>query len=451
MSNMQLPAHLQGRVASGVAARAVEGMGSSLPPHISIRGNRFTFVDASGNEAQPMLSFDGYVVDVSDHMNKRYYEYEYDQSAQSYEPPTCWSSNGIGPSREASKPQAMTCESCSQNVRGSARSKMSGAAIKACRDERWIAVINPAFGNMVFQLVITPGSFKNWRAFIAQIENYKVEPAWVQTRFQFEDKQNGVLTFTMINWTPPEALAVIDAALAEKRTDAIVGRLDQPRTMALPAPQGAGGGMIAPSTPLPPNQFVPAGGTVGYVPPGPTTGQPPMQSGLPSMAPQQEIIPPGAPQAPFGQGGQAGAGAAPAAPTAPFGAPQAPAGNAGFAPPSNPAPAPAQQPTQRRRRNSAAAAAPAQNAAPAAPQGGFQPSAPPQQVQAPFGHAQSATAPQMQPAGQPAPQGGFPSTAAPAGASPSNNFGIAAGASVDPGMSQMLANLFPNQGQAPRQ
>lgn len=401
MTALALPAHLQGRQASGVTARAAEGMGSSLPPHISIQGNKFTFVDASGNEAPPMLTFDGYIIDVSDHMNKRYYDKKYDAKATTYEPPKCWSSNGIGPSRDATVPQASTCELCPQNERGSAVSAMSGVAIKACRDERWIAIMNPAFGNMVFQLVITPGSFKNWKGFVAQLENYKVDPGWVQTRFGFEDGTNGVLNFTLINWTPPEVLQVIDAALAEKKTDAIVGRLDQPRQGALPAPA-----QQATAAQLPPNQFAPAGFA-------------PAQT---MAAPQQEIIPPGAPQAPFGQPTSFAPAIAPAG-TAPvgFGAPTGNAGNVTPASPSEPA-----QPTQRRRRNSAAAAAPVQNPGPA-PSG-----APP----APFAPA---PAPQAPFAGQPAGAAPVQNPGSPTG----NTFGIQPGQPLaNPEMSAMLSNLF---------
>lgn len=418
MTALQLPAHLQGRQASGVTARAAEGMGSSLPPHISIQGNKFTFVDASGNEAPPMLSFDGYVIDVSDHMNKRYYDKPFDQSATTYEPPACWSANGIAPSREATKPQATRCDLCPHNERGSAVSKMSGVAIKACRDERWLAVMNPAFGNMVFQLVVTPGSFKNWKGFVAQLENYKVDPGWVQTRFGFEDKTNGVLNFTLVNWTPPEVLAVIDAALAEKKTDAIVGRLDQPRQGALPGPANT-------AAALPPVQYAHDAPqqAVGYVPQGMQAPQPAFPTGVHGNGAvlQQEIIPPGAPQAPFGATA-GGAG---------FAAPQTP-------PASTPATAEPAQPTQRRRRNSAAAAAPAQNPAPAAQQAPPPPFMPTQAPQAPF----------AQPAGpnaSPTTHGAFTAAAtAPPMAGPAgNNFGIQPGAPLaNPEMSAMLANLF---------
>lgn len=411
MTMPNLPAHLQGLVPTGMTARAADGMGSSLPPHISIQGNKFTFVDASGNEAPPMLTFDGYIIDISDHMNKRFYKKKYDQNATTYEPPNCWSSNGVGPSREATEPQSMTCEACPQNVRGSAISQMSGAAIKACRDERWIAVMVPALGPMVFQAIISPGSFKNWKAYIAGLEHHKVEPFWVLTRFSFEDKTNGVLQFTMINYTAAEHLPVIQAALAEHKSDAIVGRLDQPRTAAIAGPvqQGAmsGGAGVGQQMQIAPQA----------VAQNPGFG-----------APAQEVIPPGAQgNAPFTPGPAPGGFAPPAA------SPQT-ATATGFVgtAPMNAAPAsPSEQPApQQRRRRNAAAAAPAQNAAPPAPQaqqGGFQTTAAPQ---APFGQPVAGAAP-----------GGF-APAQPAPAPAGNNFGIAQGAPVNPEMSAMLTNLF---------
>lgn len=425
MTALQLPAHLQGRQATGAAARATEGMGSSLPPHISIQGNKFTFIDGSGQESSngPMLLFDGYIVDISDHINKRYYDKPFDQSAKSYEPPACWSANGLAPSREAAKPQASRCDLCEKNERGSAVSLMSGAAIKACRDERWVAVMNPAFGNMVFQLIVSPGSFKNWKAFMAQIENYKVDPQWVLTRFSFEDKTNGVLQFTLVNWTTPEALAVIDAALAEKKTDLIVGRLDQPRTAALPGPAQPTAAAIPPIQYTTTNPEVPQG--FGVAP-----GQP---NGGPAFTAQQEVIPPGAPQAPFGAPNAGFPSMTTAPPSPPLSGFQATATSAGGSP-SEPAPAAQAQPATRRRRNSAASAAPAQPALAGAPVAPFAPGPAPQ---APFG-----AQPAMQNA-NPTTPGAF--TAAPppgSAAGPSNNFGIGGGAQVDPAMSAMLANIF---------
>ena len=51
MNAPALPAYLQNRQSQGVAARATAGMGGILPPHISIKGNQYTLVDAAGNKA----------------------------------------------------------------------------------------------------------------------------------------------------------------------------------------------------------------------------------------------------------------------------------------------------------------------------------------------------------------------------------------------------------------
>ncbi|MFA5902260.1 MAG: hypothetical protein WC829_24475, partial [Hyphomicrobium sp.] len=278
MTQMQLPAHLQNRQIRSLTERAAEGMGSTLPPHISIQGNSFTFIDAAGNEYQPVLTFDATIVDVSDHMNKRYFDKPYVPGQDTGEPPACWSANGIVPSREAVRPQAVSCDVCPHNERGSKISALSGAAIKACRDERWIAVLVPQMPQMIFQLVITPGSFKNWKAYTETFRNYGVELSLGLTRFSFKPKVNGELLFEHVGWVDEPTVAAVEAAVREKKTDAIVGRNDQPRLIGS---QGVGSpGAVAQQTLPPPNQF--------------GTAQP-MQIAPQSMinvAPQQEVIPP---------------------------------------------------------------------------------------------------------------------------------------------------------------
>ena len=135
-----LPDYLQNRPTPRIAARASEGMGSALPPHISIKGNCFTLIDKSGAK-QPLTTtyMDCCVIDISDVMCKQFYEQDWGPNADN--PPDCFSANGVAPSREASKPQAATCAACEWNIRGSDTSALSGKPIKACRDEKWIAVI----------------------------------------------------------------------------------------------------------------------------------------------------------------------------------------------------------------------------------------------------------------------------------------------------------------------
>lgn len=392
MTAVQLPAHLQNRNIRSLTERASEGMGSTLPPHISIQGNSFTFIDAAGNEYQPVLTFDAAIVDISDYMNKRYYDKPFDPNASSYEPPVCWSANGLAPSREATKPQAPTCADCQWNQRGSAVSRVSGVAIKACRDERWVALLVPQMPQMIFQLVITPGSFSNWKAHTETFRNYGVELSLGLTRFSFVPKKTGEIMFEHVGWVDEATIGAVEASVREKKTDAIVGRTDQPRALAAPAAQQ----QITHTTVLPPNQI----------------GQ---QAG----AAVQEVIPP---QQSF-------------IPAAPTGAPVAANLQTGTAlpfpnaAPVQPATSPSEAaPRRRRTKVEMAAANPAQQTLQPAAVGqqGFVPAAAPQ--------------PSFQ---QAAPQVPFPvaQSAPVAPAASQAQFGLAPGAPVNPEMAAMLAQM----------
>ena len=241
MADMTLPAHLQKSQLPRLSDRATEGMGSAMPPHISIRGNEFTLVDSAGEEISiDTKHLDVAIIDLSDVMCKLYYDNDW--TPDSKDPPLCWSANGVAPSREAIQPQSATCQACPQNIRGSAVSKLSGASIKACRDEKWLAVIIDGYKDAIFQFRVTPGSFKNWSAYS---EKFKKQPFDIRdmiTRMQFEKDKNGVVTFTPANWLTPDMTTLRNKLVTSKATDGIVGRLDQPIQGALVAPGTTGGG-----------------------------------------------------------------------------------------------------------------------------------------------------------------------------------------------------------------
>jgi hypothetical protein len=395
----QLPAHLQGRQVRNLTERASEGMGGSLPPHISIRGNAFTFVDAAGTEYQPTLVFRGTVVDVSDNLNKRYYVKPFDQQAEG-EPPTCWSANGIAPSREAAQPQSATCAGCPHNERGSKISALSGASIKACRDEKWLAILIPEFPGVLWQLVLTPGSFKTWKSYTETMRQYGKELSLGITQFSFVPKTNGMLMFEDAGWIDAATADVVEAVTRDKLADAIVGRTDVPRAMiTAPAPQAQ---LIAPQ---PVQEVLPPQGA-------PTQLFPQL---APAAAPQQAFVPVAAPSQ------------APTAPRAPF--PVAQPSTAPVMQPQMPGvvtTAPANESTQRRRRRTQAEIA-ADNAA----QGQSSPVMP-------------AAQPQVNTLAQVGipPQAPFPVAQQPVQAAPApNTFGISEGAPVNPEMVAMLEKM----------
>jgi len=256
MNASSLPAHLQG-YQPRLTERAVAGLGTALPPHISIRSNRFTLIDGAGarHELQEIF-LDACIFDISDVTCKRYYERDYEPDSN--EPPTCFSMNGVAPSREAATPQSNTCATCDWNVRGSDTSKLTGKGIKACRDEKALALALPRFPGMLFQLILTPGSFKNWRDFNKLFEGQSIDMAAVITQITFESNKNGVLQFKATGYVDEPTYASCRKALAEKLSDALVGRNDVPWQGQLAAPTGTTQPGLAPATQHPPAAFQPA-------------------------------------------------------------------------------------------------------------------------------------------------------------------------------------------------
>lgn len=231
---MNLPTYLQNSTAKKLNETALADIGASLPPHISIRGNAFTLVDATGAQQAAGPVLDACIADLSDVMCKQYYAEKW--TPDSNEPPACWSANGIGPSRNAMEPQSQTCEECQWNKRGSAVSALSGAAIRACRDEKWLAILIPSIPQVQFQLKLTPGSFKNWQAYVKTAEGSQTEINNVVTRLGFQPGVTGVLTFQAVSYITEDTANLRNMAYEKKSFDVLVGRNDRPITAVLTGP-----------------------------------------------------------------------------------------------------------------------------------------------------------------------------------------------------------------------
>lgn len=244
---MTLPAYLQQSPAKKINEVALLGIGSTLPPHVSIRGNTFTLVDASGatQPAGPVLDVN--IADLSDVICKQYYSDKWNQDSN--DPPLCWSANGVAPSREALEPQSPTCEACQWNVRGSAVSAMSGVAIKKCRDERWLAILIPSIPQVQFQLKLTPGSFKNWGSYVKTAEGSQTQISDVLTRVGFAPGVTGVLTFQAVNYIDEATAKLRNMAYEKKSFDVLVGRNDRPIQAMLAAPAAPASPMLAQPAP----------------------------------------------------------------------------------------------------------------------------------------------------------------------------------------------------------
>jgi hypothetical protein len=372
MNQPNLPVHLQRFKSRDLGKSLSQNLGTISPPYVSIARGRFTLIDAAGNE-QPGAQFDqqlgvyidACIIDVGDHISRTFYEKDYDPSAATFAPPECWSDNGVGPSTACSKPQSATCASCQWAVWGSAVSAQ-GKAIPACSQVQKLALLIPAYPQVVFLLRVPPNSHKHLRAYNELSKRSDTNIPDVITRIYFDSTTQGTLLFAGVSWIDEAVAQAREAAYAEKKADTIVGRNDVARP-ALAAP--AGNFNVPQLTP-----------TLAAPQPGPFVQPTPSTDGLlPPSAPVFTTVSPAA---------SAPTSLAPGFATPPHGAPTASPSSAA--------------PPQRRRRRTAAEMEAARAAeangtqapagtsapAPAAPQGPMaSQSSPPQ---APFPHAAAA-------------------------------------------------------------
>lgn len=408
----QLPAHLQQYQVPDIGATLAQNLGSAMPPHVSIGGNRFTLVDAANNEI-PVPTFDpkigvyldACIVDVNDVMSRIYFAGQYDPNAEGVRP-DCFSDNGVAPSASANSPQAPTCAACSQALWTKVNNQ--GNKVPWCTQKQKTALLIPGMPTL-FLLSVPPGSHGLLREYVNLCKGNRVNIANLVTRISFASQ--GVLQFQAVTYIDAPTAQLRQAAYTEKKTDALVGRND----VARPA------GAIAPPVQMPPPN---------------STGQAPLLTTQPGSTMQQPVSGVAQINGPFASATPALAAAQqPMTQTTPQGSPQwqnpsttstipntaAPAGTAPTASPSEPAPA-----TRRRRRTAAEMAV--QQPAPAS--GQATQAAP----QAPFPHPGQQTASQPQ----------FPVTQTAAGPQTDMGFGMAQGtpARADPAVTGMLDDFF---------
>ena len=228
-----------------VSAHAAAGLGSDMPPRLSIAENKFTLIDAAGNtrlagQLDPKLGLylEVQFVDVNENVSKMYRE-EDNFDKDNPLPPTCWSDDGKTPSATVTKQQAPACLTCPKNERGSAISKQSGVAIKACRDQKQAAFLH---NGGLYQFVVTPGSMKTWKQYLRTLEGHGVDLIQVITRIHFVGQ--GELDFAPVRSINEGEVDAVCKVREEKASDYVVGRSSVP--VQLPP------GQYRPPTPIPP-------------------------------------------------------------------------------------------------------------------------------------------------------------------------------------------------------
>src|SRR6266851_2469718 len=238
---MTLPAHLQNLQTPDIGGVLSANLGSAMPPHVSIEGNRFTLIDASNNEI-PVPTFDpvigvyldAAIIDVNAVMSRIYFASNYDKAAKGTRP-DCFSDNGVGPSISASSPQASTCAACPRSEW--TKVNANGNKVPWCTHKQKIALLIPGF-DVLFMLAVPPNSHGPMREYVERCKGNGVNMANLITRMSFISQ--GTLQFAPMSYIDAPTAELRQKAYVEKKTDVLVGRNDVargPGSIGVSAPQ----------------------------------------------------------------------------------------------------------------------------------------------------------------------------------------------------------------------
>lgn len=133
-SGAALPSYLK-NIELDEATKNLAGNTSSGGKRISIKGGVFRMLvngeEVATNEERAM----NVVIVNSSLVGRTFYAGTYVEG-EAAKPPSCWSSDGTKPNADVKEPQANTCMSCAQNIKGSGQGDS-----RACRFNQRLAVV----------------------------------------------------------------------------------------------------------------------------------------------------------------------------------------------------------------------------------------------------------------------------------------------------------------------
>ena len=230
---MKLPAHLQHLAAAAADKDLTDGVGSGFAV-LKFKGKVWSI--QKGDMRQPILNADGdpqqsidlVLVKANRNVSKTFYGKGFAEGDNAR--PACWSNDGKRPSANVENPVCQSCEACPNNVIGS-RTGDDGTKMKACSDNRRIAVLNLSYADPEgdaprLQLLRLPyNSMKNLadfgRALSAQGAPYNA----VVAKVGFDmTKAFPLVTFSPRRWMSEQEAAIVAQLSADASTiDAILG------------------------------------------------------------------------------------------------------------------------------------------------------------------------------------------------------------------------------------
>lgn len=199
----QVPAFAKKGELSAIA-KSLAGGGGQVGKRVSIKGGVFRLI-SDGKEVAAIEEryLDVVIVNAAAKISRTYYEGAF--NPESPTPPACWSADGEKPDASIGVPQAPTCASCPQNIKGSGNGES-----KACRFSQRLAVVlaNDMEGD-VLQLTLPAtsifgkeeGENRPLQAYARWLAAQSVGPDMVVTRMKFDTKaESPKLFFKPMRW-----------------------------------------------------------------------------------------------------------------------------------------------------------------------------------------------------------------------------------------------------------
>jgi hypothetical protein len=188
-SGAGLPAYLK-NVELDETTKNLAGSIGSGGKRISIKGGVFRMLvngeEIAVNEDRAM----NVIIINSSPVGRTFYEGTYTEG-EAAKPPACWSSDGAKPNTDVKAPQASTCMSCPQNIKGSGQGES-----RACRyNQRLAVLLEGDIDGDIFQLQLPAtsifgsadqGQKMPMQAYARFLAQYKIPVGGVVTEMRFD-------------------------------------------------------------------------------------------------------------------------------------------------------------------------------------------------------------------------------------------------------------------------
>lgn len=246
MLDIGLPAHLKAMELDDTT-KALMGGGGGSSKRISIEGGVWRLLVNGKEIAQKEeRNLNVVIVAAAPKVSRTFYAGVYKKGEVSA--PDCWSANGDNPDKTVKEPQASSCATCPQNIKGSGQGDS-----RACRFSQRLAVVldNDIKGD-VFQLTLPStsifgeGESGKWplQMYAKMIGGKGVPITAVVTEMRFDTASSTPkVTFKPVRFLESNEISIAieqgKSEAAQKAITMTVSQADGVQKLAAPAPQAA--------------------------------------------------------------------------------------------------------------------------------------------------------------------------------------------------------------------